>query len=240
MIDMVALSPYNVRMDNNGQLPDKKTDDTRWPLIQQALELFYSGRSGSLTTAVEMIDGLARSTLYLYREKFPDEYAELELAVRNAAVKERQATELAFAREQLERSIEAQRKASQAVLNQLPELVRIAQGEPKEYTVHVKGKDKPETRTVVPYPRDQLKATEILTGLAQDGLLAERGRGLAVVQAAKIEEEKKPPPPERPALNVPGLVGDFTSVRATTEDGSIVEASVRQPSLDVIDVETEP
>lgn len=233
-VDMLLITSYNwIAMDKTGQIAVK---NGRWPRIEHALGMFYAGLYGSMNKAIEATKGLSASSFYQYRDEHPEEFAALEAQVQALAIAERRGIELAFAREQLERSMVAQRSASEAVIELLPELLRIASGEPGSVVTGDSGKEV--EKTIIPYPRDQLKAADLLRQLAQDGLLAERGRALSIAQASTKEPEAAPEP-ERPVLNLPGLVAsDFKEITATSADGSVVRASVVSPT-EVIDIEPE-
>jgi len=217
-------------MDENGLIPPQ---NGKWPQIERAMFLYYSGQARSLTEAAEMVEGLAKSTFYLYKEKYPEEFSELDIEIQALAVRARRAQELAFASEHLQRSIEAQRLAANAVLETLPKLVSLANGEVQAVTV-TDEKGVTIKRRLVVYPRDQLSAQRLLIELAQDGLLTEHGRGLAIQQTQK-EEVKTQEQPD--ALDIVGLVArDFRNVTATKEDGTVISATVRAPSP-LIDLE---
>jgi hypothetical protein len=228
-------------MDNNGHLPSTKSDDSKWALIEQAMEIYYSGNARSITKAVEQIEGLARSTYYSYQEKFPSEFLLLEQSVQAAAVDLRRSKELAFANEQLDRSVVAQRKASEAVLELIPMWKSIAMGEVR--TVTSKGKDGKEIKKdIIPYPRDQMEASKALLSVSRDGMRPEHGQALAGTQPVQAEEQKQLAPPEKAEIAlVPGLVAsDFTKVTATRADGVSVEFSVSRPvDGEIVDVEPE-
>jgi len=230
-------------VDDNGRLPSTKSDDGKWALIEQAMEMYYSGSVRSVTKAVGQIESLARSTYYSYQEKFPAEFLLLEQRVQVAAVDLRRSKELAFANEQLDRSVEAQRTASEAIIDLLPVWRSIAMGEVQ--TVMVKDKKgKDVKKAIVPYPRDQMEASKALLSVSRDGMRPEHGQALAGTQPVQAEEQKQLPPPEQPEISlVTGLVAsDFTKITATRADGAVVEASVVYPTdvdVEIVDVESE-
>jgi len=227
--------------DNNGRLPGTKSDDGKWALIEQVMVMYYSGSARSVTKAVEQIEGLARCTYYAYQEKFPSEFLLLEQSVQRAAVDLRRSKELAFANEQLDRSVEAQRTASEAIIDLLPVWKSIAMGEVQTVTVKDKRGEDVE-KAIVPYPRDQMEASKALLSVSRDGMRPEHGQALAGTQPAPVEEVKQLAKPEQKELSlIPGLAAsEFTSVTAIQRDGTVVHASVSAPvEIDAIDIEPE-
>lgn len=230
-------------MDDNGQTHSTtKSDEGRWPLIEQAMEMFFSGSAQSITAAIETIEGLARSTYYSYQEKFPAEFLLLEQHVQGRALQQRRSVEIAFANEQLAISNEVQRTASAAIRELLPMWKSIALGEVREVVYENKAGVEVK-KFIVPYPRDQMKAAQALLSVARDGTRPEFGLdhiGIAPPAVPKEEEQKQIVVPAEMKYDlIPGLVkNDFQNVTATRADGTVVHVSVSGPA-EIVDIEPE-
>ena len=192
-------------------LPSKKIPETERKAIRNALVLYYSG-SVPIADAFDRTDGITKSTYYNRKADFPDEIKELHDEARTIALRERGDLQTAFDSEQPAASIEIQRAASQSLQELVPELARIARGDPR--TVYDETKDC--NKTLLAYPRDQAEAFRILQALARVGVLPE---GWVSPRAPDPEPENVPllPPVIAPRTFNVISIPDGASVKVGSE-----------------------
>ena len=151
-----------------GYLSASKIPDTERDAIRKALVLYYSGLA-KLADALKQTEGISKGTYYKRKADFRDEIDKIHDEAMVIALRERGDQQTAFGSEQLAASFEIQRAASQSLRELVPELVRIARGEPRTIYDETKGANK----TLFPYARDQAEAVRILQSLAKGGVLPE-------------------------------------------------------------------
>ena len=189
-------------------LTSSKIPETERKAILNALVLYYSGHA-KLADALKQTEGISKGTYYKRKADFPDEIKELHDEARAIALRERSDVQTAFDSEQLAASIEVQGAATEVLKKVVPELARIARGEPRTVYVEEKGQHK----TLFPYARDQAEAVRILQSLAKGGVLPE---GYVSPRAPDAESQSN-------MLSLPPVIAPRTFNVITVPEGARVQ-----------------
>ena len=198
----------------------------RAELIEEALVLYYTGKKRTMIDAFSSVIGMSHGTYYSLKKEHPDEITDIIRSARVIAADERSDIEIAFSAEQLDVSIEVQRRAAEIIGESLPELQRIAMAVHSTYTDTVREIEK----TIAVYPRDQLGAITILQQLARGGTLPETPThapmrtGDNIVQV-NVEPEKQEEilPPALPLNTSFLLISSADGSNEVIVDGEIID-----------------
>ncbi len=219
-------------MDDSGQLITKNPS---YPRVLNALVKWYSGEAKSISAALEEVD-LPRSTFYNVKSNYADDFALIDAEARRIALNRINGVRLAFDAESLLTSIEAQRKAREALLGHIDALASILAGETMEYQ-----DDDGDVRVIVPYPRDRIAAANSLLELAKgwvghdssDKLLGLLGR-LADAQRDRDDDQATEEQQAKVELPLMGPTSNFSRVEIEAPDGRVITITSDDP-VDVVD-----
>jgi len=202
------------------------TDQQRQAILDSLLVRYTQNLS--LEAAFKKVGSMSRSTYQRLLRRFPDAVRDADAEAREIVHRQLRSEQLAFTTAQMAHSRDIQDRAADLIKEGLPLLGQIVRGEVR--TVQIGDEEK----QIIAYPRDSLKAMEILQNLARGGVLPEGD--LPFQQSA---EE-----PQQPRAVLPPLIGggtSFTKVTAETADGQTFTASVKSPDVingEVVEVET--
>jgi len=178
----------------------------------------------SLEAAFSQVGSMSRSTYQRLLRQYPNAVQAADTEAREIVHKQLRSEQLAFTTAQMAHSRAIQDRAAELIKEGLPLLGQIVRGEVR--TIQVGDEEK----RIVAYPRDSLKAMEMLQSLARGGTLPE---GNLPFQQQAVQEDKTP------TAMLPPLLGggtSFTKVTAETANGQVFTASVNTED-DVIEGE---
>jgi hypothetical protein len=184
---------------------------------------------GAIAKAFGQVEAGLIDRYYRRRKKFPDEIDEINKEAQAEAHKERSFEREGFEARHERASWALKEAARRAVLELVPELERIARGEPR----HVEIEDAGGTisyKTIIPYPRDQIAAFKALVDSARYGFLPQK-IAPPIVSAAETKEDEH----KGGLLPIFSANPNFKRIEARTPDGKRVVAEVGKPGVMVIE-----
>jgi hypothetical protein len=151
---------------------------------------------------------------YGRKKAFPAEIAVIEREARDEARKERSFEREGFEAQQERMSWRLEERAGKALLEHLPELLRIARGEPRVVEVP-DGDGGMMQKTIIPYPRDQIAACKVLLDIARNGILPQ-GYWARTASAAEDKQDAN----TGRLMPIFGGNTSFSRIEGTAPDGT--------------------
>ena len=210
-------------MNTNVDTTKSIISDEERDAFVEALTLYYT-QGPPITAAFAQVEAGLIDRYYRRKKKHPLEIERINREARAAAWWQRSGEELAFEAEQVRRSHEIQRDAMEALERALPELARIARGEPSYLWDPATG----EERVVIVYPRDQISAARLLQSIARGGVLPE-GYETPEVEMPVVAEEAVAGSGEADLsmLELLGVATRFSTLTARMPDGRTYTAGLK-------------
>jgi hypothetical protein len=192
--------------------------------IHDALVRYYQGLDAK-RDALDDHPGCSSSTYYRWRDSHPEIVHEIELSARREARDRVSNREAAFAAEQSEASRDIQRWAMRALQDTdvRSSLIATARGE-----IEVIERQDGDDKEIIPYPRDRMRAVEILQDLARGGALPE-----ATAQYLHAEYHESSDDDEGTSLEDLGTGGNpnFREASGDTPDGRKVSRRINDDDI---------
>ena len=208
-------------MNTNVDTTKSIISDEERDAFVEALTLYYT-QGPPITAAFAQVEAGLIDRYYRRKKKHPLEIERINREARAAAWWQRSGEELAFEAEQVRRSHEIQRDAMEALERALPELARIARGEPSYLWDPATG----EERVVIVYPRDQIGAARLLQSIARGGVLPEGYESpefaVPVVEETMVESREV----DLSMLDLLGVTTAFSTLTARMPDGRTYTAGL--------------
>lgn len=195
--------------------------------LERALARYFAG-AGPKKQCLQEEENCSEGTYYTWRKENPALIQRIEDNARLRGLKHQRGEDIAWESRQKRESHLIQEWAIKALKQNdiKAALIDLALGNPRTITVG------DEDKHIVPYPRDQIQALELLQELARGGALPEAKKdSLAFLdRLTEYEEEDRD---RGPSLDdfVLGVPTRFSKITAETPDGRKFTAEVTEPNI---------
>lgn len=211
---------------------DKDVSPKTAAAIERGLVRYFLGE-GPIKECLNAEDGCSDATYYRWKHDHPELIEAIEDSARLKGLKGQRGEDIAFESRQKQRSHAIQEWAIDVFeRDDIKEsLIRLALG-----TVRTAEADG-EMKTIVAYPRDQIEAMKLLQELSRGGTLPEVRKDHTMEFLDRMVDRDDEGEQEGASLQRIGLgvMPDFTRIEATTADGKVYTAEVRDNNREIVD-----